>query len=525
MVAVANSWNEIVPGHIHLDRLADFVKKGILEAGGTPLEFNTIGICDGIAMGHKGMKMSLPSRELIADSVEIMVESHGFDAMVCITTCDKIDPGMMMAAARIDIPTIFCLGGPMEPGCPSWGKYKDKTITVQELFSLPSLVYSGEVSEEEAAYLEDICCTGAGACGGMFTANSMQCLIESIGMTLPYMATAPSTGSFRQRLAQESGKRVMYLLEKGLTTSKILTESAFNNAITMDMALGGSTNTVLHLTAIAHEVDYNLELDLFDEISKKTPHLCNMAPAGPYKINDLHAAGGIPAVIKELGDLIDVNVITASGKTLEKNIQSGKVINREVIRSISNPIHPEGGIAILRGSLAPDSCVAKVAAMSPKMFNFTGTAKVYDSEEEAVESIHRNEVIPGDVVVIRYEGPRGGPGMREMLTATSAVVGYGLEESVALLTDGRFSGATRGPCIGHISPEASAGGPIALVENGDKIHIDIPGKRIDLNVPEKELNLRKNVWAPREIKGDKGYLTRYASMVTSADKGAILRPH
>ena len=524
LVAVANSWNEIVPGHIHLDRLAYFVKKGILEAGGTPLEFNTIGVCDGIAMGHEGMKMSLPSRELIADSVEIMVEAHGFDAMVCLTTCDKIDPGMMMAAARLDIPTIFCLGGPMEPGCPSWGKYKDKTITVQELFAVPSLVYSGDMSEEEAAYLEDICCTGAGACGGMFTANSMQCLIESIGMTLPYMATAPSMGSLRLRLAQESGKKVMELLEKGLTTSKIMTGSAFNNAITMDMVLGGSTNTVLHLIAIAHEAGYNLDLNLFDEISKKTPHLCNMAPAGPYKINDLHTAGGIPAVMKELEDLIDVNVITTSGDTLEKNIQRGSVINREVIRRLSNPVHPEGGIAILRGSLAPDSCVAKVAAMSPKMFKFTGVAKVYDGEEKAVESIHRNEVTHGDIVVIRYEGPKGGPGMREMLTATSAIVGYGLEESVALLTDGRFSGATRGPCIGHISPEASAGGPIALVENGDKIVIDIPGRRIDLKVPKEELNRRKNVWTPRTLKGNKGYLARYASMVTSADKGAILRP-
>ncbi|UCD43984.1 MAG: dihydroxy-acid dehydratase [Candidatus Bathyarchaeota archaeon] len=521
-IAVANSWNEIVPGHIHLDRLASFVKKGIVEAGGTPLEFNTIGVCDGIAMGHVGMKMSLPSRELIADSVEIMVESHGFDAMVCLTTCDKIDPGMMMAAARLDIPTIFCLGGPMEPGCPRWGKYEGKTITVQELFAMPSLVYSGEISEEEAAYLEDVCCTGAGACGGMFTANSMQCLIESIGMTLPYMATAPSTGAARSRMAYESGRQIMKLLEMGLTPSKIMTEKAFKNAIAMDMALGGSTNTVLHLKAIADERGMDLDLDLFDEISSKTPHLCNMAPAGPFKITDLHDAGGIPAVMKELGGLINRDVVTVTGKPLGNNLENVSVIDDAVIRPLSDPVHREGGIAILHGSLAPDSCVAKVAAISPKMLNFVGTARVFDGEEEAVRAIHWRTVKSGDVVVIRYEGPRGGPGMREMLTATSAIVGYGLEESVALLTDGRFSGATSGPCIGHISPEASAGGPIALIEDGDRIIIDVPGRRIELDVPEEELTKRRATWSPPAPKVDKGYLARYVSMVTSADKGAIL---
>ena len=522
LIAVVNSWNEIVPGHIHLDSLAGQVKKGVADAGGTPLEFNTIGVCDGIAMGHEGMRMSLPSRELIADSVEIMVDSHGFDAMVCLTTCDKIDPGMMMAAARLDIPAIFCLGGPMEPGRPEWGRFEGKTITVQEMFMVPALVKSGEMTPEEAAHLEDVCCTGAGACGGMFTANTMQCLIEAIGMALPYMATAPSTGELRRRLAYETGLQVMRLLREGIAPSDVMTESAFRNAVATDMALGGSTNTVLHLPAIAHELGMEVDLDLFDEVSRGTPHLCNMAPAGPYKINDLHDAGGIPAVMRELGGLIDGGALTVSAEPLENRLLNAETLNSGVIRSASDPVHAEGGIAILRGSLAPDACVAKVAAMSPRMMTFEGTARVYDREEDAVEAIHRGEVEEGDAVVIRYEGPRGGPGMREMLTATSAIVGYGLEESVALLTDGRFSGATAGPCIGHISPEASAGGPIGLMEDCDRIVISIPERRIDLDVPEEELARRRGLWKPIEPRVKKGYLARYASRVSSADKGAIL---
>jgi len=522
LIAVANSWSEVVPGHVHLDKLAGHVKKGVIEAGGTPLEFNTIGVCDGIAMGHEGMRMSLPSRELIADSLEIMVESHGFDAMVCLTTCDKIDPGMMMAAARLDIPTIFCLGGPMEPGCPTWGKYTGKTITVHELFMVPSLVKSGEMGPEEAAYLEDVCCAGAGACGGMFTANSMQCLIEAIGMTLPYMATAPSTGALRRRLAYQTGRQIIKLLEMGLTPRTVLTEEALRNAIAIDMALGGSTNTVLHLTAIAHEAEIDLDLKLFDEISRKTPHICNMAPSGPYKIDDLHQAGGIPAVLKELGDLIDTSVDTVTGSTLQSTVDHARNMDSAVIRPRSNPIHEEGGIAVLRGNLAPDACVTKVAAIKAEMFTFQGVAKVFDLEEEAVNAIHRGEIESGDVVVIRYEGPRGGPGMREMLTATSAIAGYGLEDSVALMTDGRFSGATKGPCIGHISPEAAAGGPIALVEEGDAISIDIPKRTIELHVADDELLERKRRWEPLEPRVKRGYLTRYASLVSSADKGAIL---
>ena len=522
LIAVVNSWNEIVPGHLHLNRLAAQVKKGIIEAGGTPLEFNTIGVCDGIAMGHKGMRMSLPSREIIADSVEIMVESHGFDAMVCLTTCDKIDPGMLMAAARIDIPTIFCLGGPMEPGCPKWGRYKDKTITVQELFVASSLVKSGEMSEEEAKYLEDICCGGAGACGGMFTANSMQCLIESIGMTLPYMATAPAIGAYRDRLAYETGRQIITLLKEGLTPSSIMTEKAFYNAVVMDMALGGSTNTVLHLMAIANEAGIDINLEIFDEVSRKTPHLCSMAPSGQYKISDLHDAGGIPAVMKTLGNKINWSVATASATNLRSSIRDAKVEDSEIIRPMDNPVHPEGGIAILKGSLAPNGGVVKLAALSLKMHQFEGKAKVYDLEEDAVDAIHRGDITPGTIVVIRYEGPKGGPGMREMLTATSAVTAYGLEESVALLTDGRFSGATRGPCIGHISPEAAAGGPIGLIKDGDTIAINIPERRLDLIISEEEMEARRKSWKPIESRAKKGYLSRYASMVSSADKGAVL---
>ncbi len=387
---------------------------------------------------------------------------------------------------------------------------------------VPALVKSGEITPEEAKYLEDICCTGAGACGGMFTANSMQCLIEAIGMTLPYMATAPPTGAQRMRLAYESGRQILKLLEDGIAPSKILTESAFRNAIAVDMAIGGSTNTVLHLTAIAHELGLDLNLDLFDEISRKTPHLCNMAPAGPFKIDDLHEAGGIPAVIKELGGRIDRSVLTVSGEPLAERLASVKVVDPEVIRPTASPVHAEGGIAILKGSLAPYTAVAKVAAMSPKMMEFQGTVKVFDREEDAVEAIHNGEVRAGNAVIIRYEGPRGGPGMREMLTATSAIVGYGLEESVALLTDGRFSGATRGPCIGHISPEASAGGPIALVVDGDSISIDISGRRIDLDVSVDELERRRKAWREPEPRVQRGYLARYASMVSSADRGAIL---
>jgi dihydroxy-acid dehydratase len=469
------------------------------------------------------MRMSLPSREIIADSIELMVLSHGFDAMVCLTTCDKINPGMLMASARLDIPTIFCLGGPMEPGCPTWGNFKGKSITVQELFTVPSLVKSGRMSLEEARYLEDICCTGAGACGGMFTANSMQCLIEAIGMSLPFMSTLPSNGSERERLAFRTGQQIVKLLENYTTPSEIMTMKAFRNAITVDMALSGSTNTVLHLLAIANELELNLDIEIFHEISKKTPHLCNMAPSGPYKINDLHSAGGVPGVMKSLGNLIESSILTVTGKTIEAILEKAKVFDNRVIRPISNPIHTEGGIAILKGNLAPDGCVAKTSAISPKMLIFEGIAKVFNREEDAVEAIHRKIVKEGNIVVIRYEGPRGGPGMREMLTATSAIIGYGLEESVALITDGRFSGATSGPCIGHISPEAMAGGPIAFLRDDDIISINIPNREINIKIDTEELEKRKKSWIPPEPNVKKGYLARYAMAVSSADKGAILK--
>jgi dihydroxy-acid dehydratase len=520
LIAVVNSYTEINPGHVHLNPIADQVKLGIAAAGGLAREFNTIAVCDGIAMGHEGMKMSLPSRELIADSIEVMVTGHGFDAMVCITTCDKIDPGMMMAAARLDIPTIFVLGGPMDPGCPKWGHFKDKTITVQELFEAASLAVGGKICDEEVKYLEDICC-GPGACGGMFTANTMQCLIESIGMTLPYMATAKATGMERAKLAKEAGEKIVELLEKGITPRKIMTKAGFRNAIAADMALGGSTNTVLHLKAIADECGIDLPLDLFDEISKDTPHLINMAPAGPLKIVDLHSAGGIPGVLKRLGDKLDTSVITASGKTLKENLEGVLIHDDEVIRTFENPIHDTGGIAIMRGNISPGGGVAKLAAIDPSMWEFSATAKCFDTEEESLKAIHAGEIVNGDIVIIRYEGPKGGPGMREMLAATSAVMGYGLDK-VALLTDGRFSGASRGPCIGHISPEAAVGGPIALIKNGDKLSIDVPGRKLHLHVSDEELAKRKAAWKPMHQKVTTGYLARYAKLVTSADKGAIL---
>lgn len=521
LIAIANSFTEINPGHVHLNKLAEQVKLGVAAAGGVPREFNTIAVCDGIVMGHSGMKMSLPSREVIADSVEIMAESHGFDAMICITTCDKIDPGMLMAAARVNIPTIFVLGGPMDPGCPTWGRYKGKTITVQELFEASSLRISGQMSDEEALYLENICC-GAGACGGMFTANTMQCLIESVGMTLPFMATAQSTGMQRARLGQEAGKKIIELLEKDITPRKILTKAAFENTIIVDMALGGSTNTVLHLIAVAHECGIELPLDLFDEISMKTPHLCNMAPAGPYKIVDLHNAGGIPAVMKVLEDRLDTSVITATGKTLKENLEGVKVYNTEIIRPLDNPVHETGGIAIMRGNLAPNGAVAKMAAIDRSMWEFTGTAKVYEREEDSLADIHGGKVKNGDIIVIRYEGPKGGPGMREMLAATSAVMGYGLNK-VAIITDGRFSGASRGPCIGHIAPEAAIGGPIAMIKMGDKISINIPERKLQLEISDEEMMKRKSEWKPKPPNVTKGYLVRYAKMVTGADKGAVLK--
>jgi dihydroxy-acid dehydratase len=523
LIGIANSWNEIVPGHIHLDKLAYYVKLGIAEAGGVPIEFNTIAICDGIAMGHEGMKASLPSREIIADSIELMAKANLFDGLVCITTCDKINPGMMMAVARLNIPAIFCLGGPMDPAYPKTGYYKGKSITVAEMFELPSLIASGKVSEREAKYLEEIACPGAGACGGMFTANTMQCIIEAMGMTLPYMATTPATSSAKFRLAKDVGKRIVELVNEDIKPSDIMTIEAFENAIMVDVAIGGSTNTVLHLPAIAHELGISLKLELFDEISKRTPHICDMAPGGPFKVLDLHEAGGVPAIMKTLSKMINKDCLTVSGKKIAQIIEQAEVIDQTVIRPINNPINPEGSICILWGSLAPNGAVTKKSAMSKKMWKFKGVAKVFDCEEDSLNAIKEGKIEHGDVIVIRYEGPKGGPGMREMLSITSAVMALGLGESVALITDGRFSGATRGPCIGHVSPEAAEGGPIAIVKNGDLIEIDIENRKLDLKLTKEEIEKRLKEYKPIEPKIKKGYLYRYSKLVESANKGAIFK--
>ncbi len=516
LIAVVNSWNEIVPGHIHLDKIASFVKKGIKEAGGTPLEFNTIAICDGIAMGHKGMLYSLPSRELIAASVESMIQAHMFDAMVLIASCDKILPGMMMAAARINIPTVFVTGGNMLPGI-----YKGEKVGVSSVFEAVSLVKAGKMSLNEIKELESFACPGAGSCSGMYTANTVSCLIEALGMSLPYCGATPAVNALKYRLAEESGRKVVELLERNIKPSDILTDEAFENAVRVDMALGGSTNSVLHLMAIAHETGVKLPLEKFDELSRETPHLCNMNPAGPYFLSDLFEAGGVPALMKELKPLLNLNVLTVTGKTLKENIEKAKVLNRGVIKPLNNPLHKEGGIAILKGNLAPEGAVVKQSAVDASMLKFVGEAKVFNSEEEAVEAVLNKKVESGQVVVIRFEGPKGGPGMREMLTVTSAIIGMGLSKSVALITDGRFSGATRGPAIGHVSPEAAEGGPIALVEDGDKIKIDIPKRTLTLAVEEKVLKERLNGWKPPKPKVRRGYLYWYSKIAGSASKGAI----
>ena len=516
LIAVANSWNEIIPGHVHLDKLAEAVKQGVREGGGTPLEFNTIGICDGIAMGHEGMRTPLPSREIIAASVELMIEAHQFDAMVAIAACDKIEPGMVMAALRLNIPTIFVTGG-----CMLAGEWKGRRLGINHLFEAISKAKKGEISEEDLKGLEDYGLPGPGSCAGLYTANTMAILIEALGLSLPGAGTAPAVSAERVRIARESGKQIMYLLEHDIKPRDIVTYEAVENAIRVDMALGGSTNSVLHLMAIAHEAGVKLSLEDFDEISKTTPVLAKINPAGPYFVEDLHRAGGVLAVMKELEPLLNLDVLTVTGKTLKELLKDVKVRDREVIRSRDNPYSKEGGIAILWGSLAPEGAVVKQSAVAPEMLKFEGEAIVFDREEDAVKAILDGKIKEGQVIVIRYEGPKGGPGMREMLAATSAITGAGLEKSVALITDGRFSGATRGPCIGHVSPEAAEGGPIALVKNGDIISIDIPNRRLDLKVPPEELEERKKHWKPPEPKVKTGYLRLYSSIAESASKGAV----
>lgn len=524
LIGIANSANTVIPGHVHLNTLCDAVKAGIYMAGGTPVEFGVIGVCDGIAMNHEGMKYSLASRELIADSVEIMAKAHGFDALVLIPNCDKIVPGMLMAAARLDLPAIFISGGPMLAGRNPLQPQGPK-IDLITVFESVGAVKSGRMSEDQLAEVEEAACPTCGSCAGMFTANSMNCLTEAIGMGLPGNGTIPAVMSARTRLAKMAGMQILTLLEEQITPSRIMTPQAFQNALAVDMALGCSTNTVLHLAAIAQEARVPFDLKQINEISGKTPHLCSLSPGGTHHIEDLDRAGGIQAVIKELaaGGFIDESCITATAKTVGENISG--VSNRipDVIRSLDNPYHQTGGLAVLYGNLAPNGCVVKQTAVREEMMQHEGPARVYDSEDDATKAILDGQVKAGDVVVVRYEGPKGGPGMREMLTPTSAIAGMELDGQVALLTDGRFSGGTRGAAIGHISPEAAQGGPLAFVEEGDTIAIDIPAKQILLKVDDAQMEKRRSRWQPPEPKVKTGYLSRYAQLVTSADCGAIFR--
>lgn len=520
MIGVVNSANEIIPGHIHLNTITEAAKAGIRMAGGTPVTFPTIGVCDGIAMGHAGMKYSLASRELIADSIEIMATAHPFDGLILVTNCDKIVPGMLMAALRLNIPAIVISGGPMMAGT-----HNGNCVDLISVFEGVGSVKLGSMTQEMLDELEDCACPGCGSCSGMFTANSMNCVTEALGLGLPGNGTIPSVSAARVRLAKQAGMQVMNLVEKNIRPRDIATLQAFKNAIAVDMALGCSTNTVLHIPAVAHEAGITLDLDLFNDISSRTPNLCHLSPAGHHHLEDLNEAGGIQGIMKEISALgvIDLECPTVTGKTVGDNIKNALVKDREVIRSVKDPYSRQGGIAILRGNLAPDGAVVKQSAVSPDMMTNEGTARVFDSEEDAMNSILEGKINPGDVVVIRYEGPKGGPGMREMLSPTSAIAGMGLDKSVALLTDGRFSGGTRGAAIGHISPEAAEGGPIGLVKEGDRIAIDIPNKRIDLKVSAQELADRKKNFTPKEPPIKTGYLARYAKMVTSASTGAIFK--
>jgi len=524
LIGIANSANAIVPGHIHLDKIVEAVKAGIYMAGGTPIEFGTIGVCDGIAMNHIGMNFSLGSRELIADSIEVMATAHAFDAMVMVPNCDKIVPGMMMAAARLDLPAIIISGGPMLAG-KYRGKDGEKKIDLITVFESVGAVLSGKMTREEQALIEEAACPTCGSCAGMFTANSMNCLTEAIGMSLPGNGTIPAVMAARIRLAKEAGLQIVRLMEKQITPRQIMTEKAFRNALTVDMALGCSTNTVLHLTAIAKEAQINIDLNMINEISEVTPHLCSLSPGGPHHMEDLDQAGGISAVIKVLsdGNLINDDALTVTGKTVGGNNQDVSVCDDAVIRPFDHPYHEQGGLAVMFGNIAPDGCVVKQSAVRSEMLRHQGPARIFNSEEGASAAIKEGQIAKGDVVVIRYEGPMGGPGMREMLSPTSAIAGMGLDGDVALLTDGRFSGGTRGACIGHISPEAMQGGPIAIVEDGDFISIDIPEKKITLQLSEEEIRNRLSGWSPPKPKIASGYMARYSRMVSSASEGAIVK--
>ena len=519
MIGIVSSYNEIVPGHMNIDKIVEGVKKGVALAGGNPVVFPAIAVCDGIAMGHRGMKYSLVTRDLIADSTEAMAIAHAFDALVMVPNCDKNVPGLLMAAARLNIPCIFVSGGPMLAG-----RVKGAKTSLSSMFEAVGSYNSGKITAEELNEYENKACPSCGSCSGMYTANSMNCLTEVLGMALRGNGTIPAVYSERIQLAKRAGMKIMELLEKDIKPRDIMTEAAFRNALTMDMALGCSTNSMLHLPAIAHECGIDLNLDIANEISSHTPNLCHLAPAGRTYIEDLNEAGGIYAVMNEINKLglLTTDIITCTGKTIAENIKG--VVNKDpdVIRPVDNPYSTTGGIAVLRGNLAPDSCVVKRSAVAPEMLSHSGPAKVFDCEEDAMAAINGGKIEAGDVVVIRYEGPKGGPGMREMLNPTSAIMGMGLGSTVALITDGRFSGATRGASIGHVSPEAAVGGPIALIQDGDIIEIDINANTINVKLSDEELAERKAKWQPREPKITTGYLARYAKLVSSGAQGAVL---
>ena len=519
LVGIVSSYNEIVPGHMNLDKIVQAVKMGVAMAGGTPIMFPAIAVCDGIAMGHTGMKYSLVTRDLIADSTEAMAMAHQFDALVMVPNCDKNVPGLLMAAARVNVPTVFVSGGPMLAG-----HVKGQKRSLSSMFEAVGSYAAGTMTEEDVKEFENKVCPTCGSCSGMYTANSMNCLTEVLGMGLQGNGTIPAVYSERIKLAKKAGMKVMEMLEKNIRPRDIMTEKAFMNALTVDMALGCSTNSMLHLPAIAHEAGVELNVDIANEVSARTPNLCHLAPAGPTYMEDLNEAGGVYAVMNELSkkNLLNLDCMTVTGKTVGENIKNCINKNPEVIRTIDNPYSQTGGIAILKGNLAPDSGVVKQSAVAPEMLVHEGPARVFDCEEDAIEAIKGGKIVEGDVVVIRYEGPKGGPGMREMLNPTSAIVGMGLGSSVALITDGRFSGASRGASIGHVSPEAAVGGPIALVEEGDIIKINIPEHSLNVDISDEEMAARRAKWQPRQPKVTTGYLARYAHLVTSGNRGAIL---
>ncbi|WP_071177474.1 dihydroxy-acid dehydratase [Butyrivibrio hungatei] len=519
LIGIVSSYNEIVPGHMNLDKITEAVKLAVAEAGGMPVVVPAIAVCDGIAMGHIGMKYSLVTRDLIADSTECLAKAHAFDGMVCIPNCDKNVPGLLMAAARVNIPTVFVSGGPMMAG-----RVDGHKTSLSSMFEAVGAVSAGKMTNEKLCEYEEKACPTCGSCSGMYTANSMNCLTETIGMGLPGNGTIPAVYSARIRLAKKAGYAVMNLVEKNIRPKDIMTKGAFMNALAMDMALGCSTNTMLHLPAIAHEAGVEINMEIANEVSNKTPNLCHLAPAGPTYMEDLNEAGGVLAVMSELvkKDLLDTSLLTVTGKTIKENLEGVRNLNPEVIRPIENPYMQSGGIAVLKGNIAPDTGIVKKSAVVPEMMVHEGPARVFDCEEDAISAILGGKIVAGDVVVIRYEGPKGGPGMREMLNPTSAIAGMGLGSSVALITDGRFSGASRGASIGHVSPEAAVGGPIALIEEGDIISIDIPNNSLNVKVSDEELKARREKWQPREPKVTTGYLARYRELVTSGNRGAVL---